>query len=194
MLTAIIFLFVGTLEPRKNLGGLIKAYSQLSAEIRDRAHLIIVGGKGWGNVNADTLVRTHGVESTVHIAGKVDDNRLASLYEHAMFLAMPSLYEGFGLPLLEAMAYGTPVLTSNISSMPEVADNAGLLVDPSCAMDIRAGLERMICDAELRADLAKRARLRSDQFSWDQAVNDMSCLFMKAHCQKLRDESNQSNS
>jgi glycosyltransferase involved in cell wall biosynthesis len=134
------FLFVGTLEPRKNLIRLLTAYSYLSDSIKDQATLVIAGGTGWGGIDINDTVADLGLGKYVRILGYVDESILATLYAHALFLAMPSLYEGFGLPLVEAMVRGTPVLTSNNSSMPEVAGNAGLLIYPLETQSIKNGL------------------------------------------------------
>jgi glycosyltransferase involved in cell wall biosynthesis len=112
--------------------------------------------------------------------GYVDDAMLAVLYKHALFLAMPSLYEGFGLPLTEAMAHGTPVLTSDNSSMPEVAGEAGLLVDPLSVGSIQEGLMELISNDELRSRLAFRAKDSAKRFDWDVSAAKLVDVFKKA--------------
>jgi len=173
-------LFVGTLEPRKNLARLVEAYASLDRAIRDEFLLVIVGGKGWGGVDAGALVANAGVSSQVRILGYVEDAELATLYAHARCLAMPSLYEGFGLPLVEAMAQGVPVLTSNRSSLPEVAGEAGHLVDPLDVSAIRAGLERLLKDDVYHARLAGKARETAEHFSWRQAAKETWAVFEEA--------------
>ncbi len=174
------FLFVGTLEPRKNLARLLTAYSRLPASLKDRAMLVVVGGKGWGGVNISELVSELGLVNHVRILGYVDEPALAALYANAQFLAMPSLYEGFGLPLIEAMAYGTPVLTSNNSSMPEVAGDAGLLVDALDTDSIESGLNQLIIDESLRASLADNAKKNAARFDWDESAKQLVTVFEKA--------------
>lgn len=159
-------LFVGTLEPRKNLDRLIAAYAQLPNETRDIADLVIVGGKGWGRVDPEDLSRHHGVSHRVKVLGYVTDAQLFFLYRNALFLAMPSLYEGFGLPLLEAMSTGVPVLTSKTSSMPEVAGGAAILVDPENIESISIGLRKLLVDKALRGLLREAGRKRACLFSW----------------------------
>ncbi len=171
------FLFVGTLEPRKNLRRLVEAYSRLSDPLRNAARLVIVGGSGWGGVDARTIAAELGVAERVSVLGYVSEPLLAALYEKALFLAMPSLYEGFGLPLLEAMIRGTPVLTSNRASMPEVAGDAGLLVEPDDVESIQSGLQQLLADAELRDRLAAAARLRAKTFTWDRTVSETLKVF-----------------
>jgi glycosyltransferase involved in cell wall biosynthesis len=116
----------------------------------------------------------------VSILGYVDESILATLYAHALFLAMPSLYEGFGLPLVEAMVRGTPVLTSNNSSMPEVAGNAGLLIDPLDTQSIKNGLEELISNHNVRGALADNARANVTRFNWDNAAKQLVSVFEKA--------------
>lgn len=160
-------LFVGTLEPRKNLARLVEAFSLLPNSLKNSISLVVAGGEGWGGVDMRSLAVKFGVQNNVRYVGYVSDDQLTYLYSHAMFLAMPSLFEGFGLPLLEAMARGTPVLTSNCSSMPEVVGNAGLIVDPLNIASIRDGLLKLIEDNEYRHELGRLALLNSKQYSWD---------------------------
>lgn len=164
------FLFVGTLEPRKNLSGLIEAYSKLALEIRHSALLVIVGGKGWGGVDIANMARKFGVDDRIRVLGYVTDAQLATLYNFARFLAMPSFYEGFGLPLIEAMSRGTPVLTSNCASMPEVAGNAGILVDPHDVNSISRALFVLLTNQELLRNLQKKSIINARRFSWDESA------------------------
>jgi glycosyltransferase involved in cell wall biosynthesis len=161
------FLFVGTLEPRKNLVGLIEAYSKLPIDVRSSALLVIVGGKGWGGIDISAIASTFGVQDSIQVLGYVTDAQLATLYTYAIFLAMPSFYEGFGLPLLEAMSRGTPVLTSNCASMPEVAGDAGLLVDPYDVSSISKALSVMLTDKTLIKGFRDKSIVNAQRFSWD---------------------------
>lgn len=173
-------LFVGTLEPRKNLRRLLQAWASLDPLIRGQYKLVIAGGKGWGNEDLAALVRSLNLADSVRLTGYVSDLELATLYAHALFLAMPSLYEGFGLPLVEAMSFGVPVLTSTTSSLPEVAGEAGMLVDPASIASIGQGLLRLIADNELRSRLALRAKGSASRFSWERAAKDMVGIFEEA--------------
>jgi glycosyltransferase involved in cell wall biosynthesis len=173
-------LFVGTLEPRKNLGRLLQAFSALRDEAMPVPQLVVTGARGWGEECIDTEAARLGVASQVKAVGRVTDAELATLYHHALFLAMPSLYEGFGLPLVEAMAHGIPVLTSRAASMPEIAGDAGLLVDPFNVKDIANGLKKLMFDAELRSCLASRARGQAAQFSWSVAGDKTMAVFTEA--------------
>ncbi len=179
-ITGPYFLFVGTLEPRKNLARLLRAYALLHESLKSRLMLVIAGGKGWGGVNIDEIVADLGLTKNVRIVGYVDDATLSALYTHAQFLAMPSLYEGFGLPLVEAMVYGTPVLTSNNSSMPEVAGEAGLLVDAGSVGSIKRGLAEMITSPELIKRLTDHAKSNAARFSWDDSAQQLVSVFEKA--------------
>ena len=173
-------LFVGTVEPRKNLRRLLLAYSRLEKTTRDSIVLVIAGGEGWGDVDLKEWVSGLGLESSVRIIGYVNEDTLGMLYANALFLTMPSIYEGFGLPLGEAIVYGVPVLTSNNSSMPEVAGDAGLLVDALDVDSICAGLEQMINNDELRRDLALSAEKSALLFNWDNSASQLMTLFKKA--------------
>jgi glycosyltransferase involved in cell wall biosynthesis len=174
------FLFVGTLEPRKNLRRLLAAFSRLPETVRDANLLVLAGGKGWGGVNAGDLLKEFRLERNVVVTGYVGDALLSTLYAHARFLAMPSLYEGFGLPLVEAMSFGVPVLTSNTSSLPEVAGDAGLLIDPMNENSIGQGILRLLTDGEFRQNLAERAKKNATRFSWAKAARETMAIFSEA--------------
>ena len=174
------FLFVGTLEPRKNLSRLISAYAQLPEATKDIADLVVVGGAGWGRVDPEGWSRQHGVSHRVKVLGYVTDAQLFTLYSNALFLAMPSLYEGFGLPLLEAMSKGIPVLTSNVSSMPEVAGEAAILVDPLSVESISDGLKKLLWNEGLRITLGEAAKKRASQFTWELTARKTFDVFQEA--------------
>ncbi|HLY65605.1 MAG TPA: glycosyltransferase family 1 protein, partial [Chloroflexota bacterium] len=159
-------LFVGTLEPRKNLVRLIEAF----AGVRRRGYdgvLLLAGRVGWLAEPVLEAIDQHS-PFVRHIS--VDSSELPDLYRHARLLAFPSLYEGFGLPVLEAMACGTPVLTSNISSLPEIAADAALLVDPASVEEIEDGLWRLLTDPELANQLRAKGLARAAEFSWERAA------------------------
>jgi glycosyltransferase involved in cell wall biosynthesis len=132
-------LFVGVQEPRKNLPRLLQALAALQARGRLTADLLVAGAPGWGGVDIAALIGRLGLASRVRLLGPVPDEVLAGLYRHAEFLVMPSLYEGFGLPLAECLSMGRPALTSDLASMPEVVGAAGLLVDPWSVESIAQG-------------------------------------------------------
>lgn len=170
-------LFVGTLEPRKNLLRLLDAYSRLSCEIRQMAQLVIAGGQGWGDLNLSQKIEELGLINHISLTGYVDEVELSTLYKNALFLAMPSLYEGFGLPLVEAMSYNLPCLTSSCASMPEVVGEAGLLVDPLDVDSIKMGLQQLITDVGLRARMSAFAATNAELFKWDAAADQLLNFF-----------------
>jgi glycosyltransferase involved in cell wall biosynthesis len=163
-------LFVGTLEPRKNLPRLLEAFAALPIDLAGGVKLVIAGTKGWGTDEISQQLARWELGNRVRLVGRVRDEELATLYRHAICLAMPSLYEGFGSPLVEAMSLGTPVLTSSVSSMPEVAGEAGILVNPLDVRSITEGLARIIGIPPLREDLRAKTRAQAAKFCWDQAA------------------------
>lgn len=175
------FLFVGTLEPRKNLERLLMAYSRLSISMQSLAKLKIVGGIGWGNLNLNLLLKKLEISQRVDMLGYVSEGELDQYYKEALFLALPSLYEGFGLPILEALARGTPVLTSHCSSMPEVAGPAALYIDPYSIDSITNGLLLMISNQSFRDKLSSLALNQASRFNWDEASERTLSLLLNAH-------------
>ncbi len=164
------FLFVGTLEPRKNLPRLLRAYQAYRSRTAQPLGLIIVGGEGWGSVDLRALVVTCGLQSSVDFKGKVSDDELAELYRSARALLMPSLYEGFGLPVVEALSLGTPVMVSRQSALSEVCGDAGLVVDPQSEADICAALLRLSDDPDCYMRLAERTLAQASRYSWDRSA------------------------
>jgi glycosyltransferase involved in cell wall biosynthesis len=157
-------LAVGTLEPRKNLPRLVEAYAALPAELQHAHPLVVVGPMGW---EANGTVRALGsLGERCTMLGHVSDVALAELYRRCAVFCYPSLGEGFGLPVLEAMAAGAAVLTSNISSLPEVGGEAVAYADPTRSPAIGEQLERLLRDEPLRAELSARASARAREFSW----------------------------
>ena len=152
----------GTLEPRKNLPRLIEAFAGLEREVRGQFSLVLVGAAGWETDATFAAVAEH--RELVRTLGYVPDEELACLYRHAELLCYVSLYEGFGIPVLEAMRSGTAVLTSSVSSMPEVGGTAARYVDPLDVADIRRGLRELLVDLSLRASLAAAGIARAAQF------------------------------
>jgi glycosyltransferase involved in cell wall biosynthesis len=137
-------LFVGTLQPRKNISRLIEAFSKLK---KDNLSLVIVGKKGWQYTEILSAPDKYHVRDNVKFLDFVSDEDLPSLYKNAFCFVLPSLYEGFGLPVLEAMKYGCPVLTSNVSSLPEAGGDAALYFDPNSAEEIALAINKLIKDA-----------------------------------------------
>ncbi len=160
-------LAVGSVEPRKNLIRLIEAYGGLPAATRERTALVLAGPSGWSDGKIRRRIEQVG---NVRSIGYVRRDLLPAVYHLADVFAFLSLYEGFGMPLLEAMAAGVPVVSSNRSAMPEVVGEAGLLVNPEDVDALRGGLERLVSDEQLAANLAKAGRERALTFTWEKTA------------------------
>lgn len=166
-------LFVGSAEPRKNIATLIKAFAALVADGRLRDHVLVLAGTpGWLNDELHGLPASLGVRERVKFLGYVDDEALPVLYSAAEVFVYPSLYEGFGLPVLEAMSCGAPVITSNVSSLPEVAGDAGVLVDPRDADALARAMATVLRDPGLIASMRVRSRARAQSFSLERMARD----------------------
>jgi glycosyltransferase involved in cell wall biosynthesis len=166
-------LSVGTLQPRKNYVRLIRAFSQLTNH--SSLQLLIAGGRGWLYQDIFAEAEKHG--DRVRILGFVDEADLPALYRNAALFAFPSLYEGFGLPVLEAMACGVPVVCSNASSLPEVAGDAALLVSPLDTDGLAGAMARVLGDADLRRELIARGLAQAARFTWEQAARQLMATF-----------------
>jgi glycosyltransferase involved in cell wall biosynthesis len=157
----------GTLEPRKNLVRLIRAHTRLPDDLRQGNPLLIVGPRGW---EEEELMRVAAGAPDVRLAGFVTDSDLAGLYAACSAFCYPSLYEGFGLPVLEAMAAGAPVVTSHVSSLPEVGGDAVVYVSPEDEDSIGGALERLLRSPEKRAELSERGPARAAEYSWERTA------------------------
>jgi len=162
-------LFVGTLEPRKNLRRLIEAFALLSGDDPD-VKLVIVGASGWLTSDLAPLVQTRGLSNHIIFAGYVPDDDLPRWYQAATVFCYPSLYEGFGLPVLEAMGCGTPVVTSRTSSLPKVAGDAALLVDPPDVRGLANALQSVLADDARRRAMSEAGIARSHAYSWERTA------------------------
>ena len=162
-------LYVGTLQPRKNLERLIEAFSLVKNKNLD---LVIVGKRGWMFEEILEAPKKYGVSGRVKFLDSVSDEELPNLYRNALCFILPSLYEGFGLPILEAMKYGCPVLASNVSSLPEAGGDAALYFDPENTGDIARSLESIIQNSELRKDLIKKGYQQVKKFSWEKSAKE----------------------
>ncbi len=159
-------LFVGTLEPRKNIVGLIEAYGQLSAASRQQYRLVIGGGKGWFYEAIFAKVKELHLEEEITFLGRVDDEYLPSLYRQAKLFLFPSFYEGFGLPPLEALACGTPLVAANNSSLPEVVGEAGRLADAHDPKTIAQAIEALLTDPDAYAQVKALTTKQASHFNW----------------------------
>jgi glycosyltransferase involved in cell wall biosynthesis len=182
-LPARYLLTVSTVEPRKNLKTLLHAYLLLKKRLGSACPpLIIVGRKGWHH--DDILSHASALQDDVYFTGHVTDTELVALYQMATCLVFPSLYEGFGLPVLEAMSAGCPVITSKTSSLPEVAGTAGLLVDPLNANDIAQTIFTLLHDDSLRLHLIQNGYQQAARFSWKATASMTRNLYLQAHKQR----------
>lgn len=167
---------VGTVQPRKNYARVVQAL----ATLRQRGHdyqLVIAGGRGWLEDAIYNAIDTHNMQDHVHFAGFVDDNDLPALYSGAACTVFVSLYEGFGLPILESMACGTPVVTSNVSSLPEVAGDAAPMVAPTDTQAICDTIEQVITDDDYNCLLREKGRTQAQHFTWEQAARQLLAVY-----------------
>jgi glycosyltransferase involved in cell wall biosynthesis len=163
-------LFVSTMEPRKGLDTLLDAFAEVSAG-SPQVKLVIVGKKGWYTEYLHGQIGRLGLDEKIIFTGHVPDEDLPGLYNAAQVLAFPSRYEGFGLPVLEAMACGTPVICSCSSSLPEVAGDAALLIPPDDVQALSSALHRVLRDEMLRRQMRERGLIQAAHFSWQQTAH-----------------------
>ncbi len=172
------WLFIGTIEPRKNLPLLLDAYAALPRA--ERLPLLLGGGRGWGQADVEAKIAQHGLAGDVRLIGFVPVADLPLWYNAAEVFVYPSVFEGFGLPVLEAMACGTPVLTSNVSSLPEVAQDVGLCLPPHDRAAWVEGLHRAYHDADWREHARARGLLAARRFTWEQTARDTLHSYQRA--------------
>ncbi len=174
-------LAVGTLEPRKNHIGLIKAFHQLHQQKKAPAMLVIAGGPGWLYEETQSLVEKLKLTKKVRFLGRVTDFELITLYSMAEVFAFPSFFEGFGIPPLEAMACGAPVITSNTSSLPEVVGDAALLVDPYNIDDLAHNIQKVLDDDELRASLRQKGYAHVQGYTWQRSAQKLLSIYQRLY-------------
>lgn len=169
------FLFVGTMDPRKNLAIVLEAMALMN----NKPNLVIAGWEGWGSRHFLERLKSLSLENSVYFTGYVEDHDLISLYSGAKAFLYPSLYEGFGLPLLEAMACGCPVIASNAACLPEVGGNACLYADPTSKYEWGEALERLLEDHSSSESLRHEGFIRAREFSWETAARQTLQVFAK---------------
>ncbi len=173
-------LFVSTIEPRKNIPFLLQAYARMRdswPKSQTLPRLVLAGRKGWLYENIFTVLDELRLGDTVICTGGVATEDLPALYSGALLFVLPSLYEGFGLPVLEAMSCGTPVVTSSTSSLPEVAGDAAILVDPQDLLGLAAAMQRLSQDEDLRRQMSERGKLQAGRFSWERAAHETMAVY-----------------
>ena len=173
-------LYVGTIQPRKNVARLIEAYTMLADEDSITWDLVVAGGAGWLSEPIFDLVRTSRFADRIHLTGYIPEDHLAPLLAGASFFCYPSLFEGFGLPVLEAQTAGVPVLTTYSSSLPEVAGDAAILVDPTDVDAIAAAMLELSRDEELRQKLIAAGYENVKRFSWEKAARETLAVLEEA--------------
>ena len=174
-------LYVGNLEPRKNLEMLLKAYILLLNDYDIK--LVILGKNDWGGSALFDMIHKNKLADKVIFTGYVDDNDIHNVYKNALVLVFPSLHEGFGIPILEAMASGVPVVTSNISAMPEIAGDAAILVNPYCENSIKNGIVKILSSQKIRDNLIAKGIERIRQFSVKKSAKIIVDNYIKLlHC------------
>ncbi len=164
-------LYIGTIEPRKNLQRLLGSFKRLKALHKIPHQLVLGGGKGWGN--EEIYKAAEGMGDDVIFTGYLSNNEKNTLYKNADVFVFPSLYEGFGIPPLEAMAFGCPVVCSNAASLPEVTGGAAVMVDPYSEDDIAKGIFDVLSKPELREKLVAKGREQAGKFSWEASADQL---------------------
>jgi len=165
-------LFVGTVEPRKNVRGLLQAYFSLPLSIRERHRLVICGQKGWGYKVLQAWLQDQPARDEVVFLNYVDEADLPAIYNQAALFVYPSFYEGFGLPVLEAMACGVPTITSKTSSIPEVAGDAAILIDPNDPAQLAEKISQVLADNALAEELRANGLKQASKFSWQKTAQE----------------------
>ncbi len=166
-------LYVGTIQPRKNIDIIIRAFNELKKNKKIPQHLLIVGRQGWLANDLDKLVKELNLENFVHFTGVVPEEDLPIYYNLADIFVSPSSYEGFGLTPIEAMACGLPVITSNISAIPEIVGDAAILVEPRNVKELAHAMDQFLSNVKLREEYSMRGMERSKLFTWDKTARQM---------------------
>jgi glycosyltransferase involved in cell wall biosynthesis len=177
------WLSVGTLEPRKNLRRLLQAYARLRHEGLTELPLAMAGGKGWLEEDLPAYIASLDIKNDVHLLGYVSDVQLRWLYRHCFAFLYPALFEGFGMPVLEAMSLGAAVITSNVTSLPEITGDATLSVTPEDVDALAEAMLRLQDDSILHADLKQRALARSKFFSWEKTAQEVLDVYQRVFCE-----------
>lgn len=170
-------LYVGNIQPRKNLNRLLLAFKDLKDRERIPHNLVIVGNKAWLYSDVFKLIKDSNLTNEIIVTGYVPEEELPLLYNAAELFVYPSIFEGFGFPVLEAMACGVPVVTSNSSSLPEVAGDGALLINPLSVSDMAQAMHKILTDTNLREELKEKGLRQAERFTWNKTANDFLKIF-----------------
>jgi glycosyltransferase involved in cell wall biosynthesis len=163
-------LYVGLIQPRKNLARVVAAFDRIVGRAGLPHHLILAGARGWGNDELDRAIASAGHRDRIHCLGYCEDGRIESLFANADGFVFPSLFEGFGIPVMEAQRRGVPALASDGSCFPEIYGDSVIYCDPLSVDSIADAMQRLLTDKELRVALVERGRRRAQQFSWERTA------------------------
>jgi len=167
----VYFIFIGAVHPRKNVLGLLKAFEHFKTTFSKEHQLVIIGRKAWMNAELEDFYQQMKFKDEVIWIEKIERNNLLEILQNAFALVYPSLFEGFGIPIVEAMSYGVPIITSNVSCMPEVAGNAAVLVNPNDTNEIANAMNELIENKILRNQLIEKGKVRAKEFDWNISAN-----------------------
>lgn len=174
------FLFIGRLEARKNIVRIIEAFEEFKEKTRLPHTLVLAGKWGYGRERIEEKIASSSVKNDITLTGYISENEKWGLLANADAFLFPTLYEGFGLPVLEAQAVGTVVITSNTSSLPEVAGQGALFVDPLKAPEIAEAMERLVTDPRLQAGIIEKATQNVKRFSWEECARKIHAVLLRA--------------
>jgi alpha-1,3-rhamnosyl/mannosyltransferase len=172
-------LFLGNLEPRKNLATLLEAYRSLPKKLKDRHPLVIAGASGWETHELKKALHLFKMEESPILPGYIPQKFLPNLYRGASVFVYPSFYEGFGLPVIEAMACGIPVIASKTSSFPEIVDGAGILINPYDPNELKEAIMQALEDSQIRRELSEKGLKRAKLFSWKKCASETLTIYEK---------------
>jgi glycosyltransferase involved in cell wall biosynthesis len=173
LITQNYFIFIGAVHPRKNVLGLLKSFEHFKSSFSHQHKLVIIGRKAWMNTELEDFYNKMQFKNDIIWIEKIERNNLLHVLQHAFALVYPSFFEGFGIPIIEAMSYGVPVITSNVSCMPEVAGNAAILVNPNDTNEIANAMNELIADKQLYSNLQQLGKKRAQDFDWNTSAKEV---------------------
>ena len=161
------FIFIGAVHPRKNVLGLLKAFETFKSTFSHDNELVIIGRKAWMNAELESFYKQMKFKNDVVWIEKIERNNLLEILQNAFALVYPSFFEGFGIPIIEAMSFGVPVISSNSSCLPEIVENAGILVNPNDTNEIANAMNELVINEKLRNELIQKGKIRAQNFDWN---------------------------